>query len=193
MSVGRFGEAAEEMQRARELQPASRSILSDQGLLLFYQGKMAQAVEQLRQVEVAEPTFRSAHYYLSLIYLSTRDCRNYLAESRKAAESAKDAAELAVVGAAETGYAADGWKGMLEGVLATQKKLVKDGRYPAFKAAETCELLGRKREALDYLDASYQKRELYMATLGVAPALTSLRQEPRYRRLVTQLGLDVPN
>src|SRR3984885_12867524 len=97
MSVGRLQEASDEMARARELQPASRSILSDQGLLLFYQGKRDRAIEQLRQVEAAEPTFRSAHTYLSYIYFHSRDCRNFLSESRKAAESAHDATELAVV------------------------------------------------------------------------------------------------
>jgi Tetratricopeptide repeat len=193
MSVGRLAEASDEMARARELQPASRSILSDQGLLLFYQGKQEQAIEQLRQVEAAEPAFRSAHTYLSYIYLHSKDCRNFLSESRKAAESAHDATELAVVEAEEQGFAHGGWKGMLDGRLKIQKKFVSQGDYPQFLVAETCSLLGKKREALDLLDASYGKKELYMVTLPVDPALLSLRSEPDYRKLIGQLGLDVPN
>ena len=54
-------------------------------------------------------------------------------------------------------------------------------------------MLGRKRDALDYLDASYKKRELYMVTLPIDPASPSLRHEPDYRNLLAQLGLDVPN
>jgi tetratricopeptide (TPR) repeat protein len=193
MSMGRLPEASDEMQRARELQPASRSILSDQGLLFFYQGKSAQAIEQLDQVEAAEPTFRSAHVYLAYIYFDTKDCRNYLLESRKAAESSNDAAELAMVASAEHGFAAGGWKGMLESLLAIQNKLVKLGRYSAFHLAETSALLGRKRDALDDLDASYQKHELDLVTLPIAPALASLRGESRYRQLLAQMGLDAPN
>jgi tetratricopeptide (TPR) repeat protein len=193
MSVGRLPEASDEMDRARELQPASRSILSDQGLLLFYQGKREQAIEQLRQIETAEPSFRSAHIYLSYIYFVARDCSNYLSESRKAAESSQDAAELSVVTEAEKGFAAGGWQGMLERQLRAQTKFVKEGRYPAFRAAEISAILGRKRDALDYLDASYKKRELYMVTLAIAPALVSLHKEPAYRHLLAQLGLDVPN
>ncbi len=193
MSMGRLQEASDEMERARELQPASRSILSDQGLVFFYQGKTAQAIEQLRQVEAAEPSFRSAHLYLAYIYFDTKDCRNYLLESRKAAESSKDADELAMVASAENGFAAGGWKGMLENLLAIENKLEEQGRYPAFQLAETYALLGRKRDALDCLDASYQKRELDLVTLPIAPAIGSLRGEPRYRHLLTQLGLDVPN
>lgn len=193
MSMGRLPEASDEMQRARELQPASRSILSDQGLLFFYQGKNVQAIEQLRQVEAAEPTFRSAHVYLAYIYFYAQDCRNYLLESRQAAESSNDSSELAVVAAAETGFAAGGWRGMLESLLAIQDKLAKQGRYPAFHLAETSALLGRKREALDSLDASYRKRELDLVTLSIAPTLASLRWEPRYRHLLAQLGLDALN
>ena len=193
MSVGRLEESADQMQRARELQPASRSILSDQGLLLFYQGKRDPAIEQLRQIEAAEPSFRSAHTYLSYIYFVSRDCTNFLSESRKAAESSHDAVEIAIVREGEKGFATGGWQGMLDSLLRVQKKFTNQGRYPAFKVAETCALLGRKHDALDYLEASYNKRELYMTTLPVSPLFVSLHKEPVYQNLVAQLGLDVPN
>ncbi len=193
MSVGRLQEASDQMERARELEPGSRSILADQGLLLFYQGKREQAVEQLRQIEAAEPSFRSAHLYLSYIYFVSKECRNYLAESRKAAESSHDPVELAVVAEGEKGFAAGGSQGMLESLLRAQKKLANQGRYPDFRVAETSAMLGRKRDALDFLDVSYKKRELYMVTLPIDPALLSLRKEPDYQNLIAQLGMDVPN
>jgi tetratricopeptide (TPR) repeat protein len=193
MSMRRFTEASDEMQRARELQPASRSILSDQGLLLFYQGKAAQSIEQLRQVEAAEPTFRSAHTYLAYIYFYEKDCRDYLVEARQAAESSQNTSELAVVSAGERGFAEGGWKIMMESRLRVQKKLASEGRYPEFFVAESCAFLGRKREALDYLNASFQKQEAYMTVVPVSPALATLRAEPVYKKLMGQLGLDVPN
>lgn len=193
MSVGRLTQASGEMERARELDPGSRSILSDQGLLWFYQGKTAEAVEQLQQVEAAEPTFRSAHTYLAFIHLNAKDCKNYLLESRKAAESAQDMTELAVVSEAERGYAEGGWRGMLQRRLGIEKKLAMEGRYPAFGVAETCALLGRKADALKYLSASYSQRELSVLTLAIDPALVSLRNEPEYRHMLVQLGLDGPS
>jgi tetratricopeptide (TPR) repeat protein len=192
MSVGRLAEASDEMQRARELEPASRSILSDQGLLLFYQGKREQAIEQLHQVEAAEPAFRSAHLYLSYIYFDDRDGGSYLTEARKAAESSHDVVEMAIVNEAATGFASAGIPGMLESLLRIQKKFAGDGRYPQFRVAETCAMLGRKRDALQYLDESYRKHELYMTTLTISPLLASLHQEPIYRNLASELGMDVP-
>ena len=193
MSIGRFTEAAEEMERARELEPGSRSILSDQGLLFFYAGKTTEAIEQLRQVEAAEPRFRSAHAYLSFIYLNAKDCKNYLRESRKAAELANDKTELAIISQAEKGFSAGGWKGMLQSRLALQRKLAAQQRYPAFGLAETSALLGRKDDALKYLDASYRQREIGIVTLPADPVFASLREQPDYRRLLEQLGLDAPN
>ncbi|HTB19252.1 MAG TPA: tetratricopeptide repeat protein [Bryobacteraceae bacterium] len=193
MSVGRLPEAADEMERARELDPASRSILADQGLVLFYQGKREQAIEQLRQIEAAEPGFRSAHLYLSYIYFASKDDRDYLAESRIAAQSSHDSTELAVVSEAEKGFRAGGSQGMLEGLLRIQKKLNVEGRYPAYMVAETYAMLGRRRDALDYLDASYKNRELYMTTLPINAAFDRLHADPEYRSLLTQLGMDVRN
>jgi hypothetical protein len=193
MSVGRLAEASDEMQRARELEPASRAILCDQGLLLFYQGKSAQAIEQLRQIEAAEPTFRSAHAYLSYIYYVAKDGRNGLLELRKAAESSHNESELAVIAAGEKGFAAGGWRGMLESALPVQKKLEKENRYPAYCVAQACALLGRKAEALKYLDTSYDKREMNLVTFGIDATLASLHQEPAYKRLRAQLGVDVSN
>jgi tetratricopeptide (TPR) repeat protein len=193
MTVGRFAEASEELARARELEPASRSILADQGLLLFYAGKRAQAIEQLQQIEAAEPSFRSAHLYLSYIYFNGQDVQNYLLEAQKAAESSHAPVELEIVKEAEQGFASGGRPGMLQHLLNAQKRFNGEGRFPAFQVAETSALMGNKDQALKYLQSSYDKRELYVATVRVSPALADLRGEPRYRRLVAQLGLDVPN
>ena len=67
---------------------------------------------------------------------------------------------------------------VLESQLAVQSKLVKQGSYPAFLLAETSALLGRKRDALDDLDAAFQKRELYLVALPVVTTLVSLRIMP---------------
>jgi tetratricopeptide (TPR) repeat protein len=193
MTVGRLTEASEELARARELEPASRSILADQGLLLFHAGKRAQAIEQLQQIEAAEPSFRSAHLYLSVIYLYGQDAASYLTEARKAAESSHAPVELAIVKEAEQGFASGGRQGMLQHLLNIQKRFNGEGRYPAFHVAETSALMGNKDEALDYLQSSFDKRELYVAAVRITPEFADLRSDPRYGRLTAQLGLDVPN
>jgi tetratricopeptide (TPR) repeat protein len=193
MSVGRLAEAGEEMERARELEPASRSILSDRGLLFFYTGKRELAIDQLHRIEAAEPSFRSAHMYLSYIYYAAGDGPGFLAESHKAAESAHDEAELAVIGAGEKGFASGGWQGMLEQELPVQKGFEKENRYPAYRVAQTFVALGRSADALKYLDASYRKHEAQMTALGIDPTLARLHREPSFRHLLAELGMDAVN
>ena len=82
---------------------------------------------------------------------------------------------------------------MLESMLKVQKTFANEGRYQDFRVAETLAMLGRKPDALEYLDASYKKREFYMVTLAVDPPLLSLHGEPDFQNLLAQLGLDVPN
>lgn len=193
MSAGRLAEADEEMERARELEPASRSILSDQGLLLFYEGKTAQAIDQLHRIEAAEPGFRSPHTYLSYIFYAARDGPNSLDESQKAAESAHDEAELMVVGAGQKGFASGGWLSMLEQELPLQTKFERENRYQAYHVAQTLVGLGRSGEALKYLDASYRKHEVHIVALALDPTLAPLRPEPSFRHLLAVLGTDAVN
>ena len=192
MTLDRPAEASEELARARELEPSSRSILADQGLALFYAGKRAQAIEQLQQIEAAQPSFRSAHLYLAYIYFNSQEVQNYLMEARQAAESSHDPVELEIVKEAKQGFASGGRPGTLQGLLNAQKRFNGEGRYPAFQVAETNALMGNKDQALKYLQSSYDKREVNAAAVSVAPAFSDLRGEPRYRRLMAELGQDVP-
>jgi tetratricopeptide (TPR) repeat protein len=188
MSIGRLGEASDQMQRARELDPSSRAIVADQGLLLFYENKVPEAIEQLREVEAAEPSFRSAHAYLAQIYFLQHDGQKYLSEARLAAESSNSPAEFARIQSEETGFRRMGWPGLLESQLAMEKSLAAQGRPSFFKLAEVSALLGRNAEALNYLKQSFDKREPDIITLPVNRPLLALQKQPEYERLVSQLG-----
>jgi len=189
MVLGRYREALAEIERARELDPASTSILADKGYVLFYGGQPDQAIALLKQVEAAEPAFQSAHIYLAAIYLSQNDAPNYLRESRKAAELSRNRAALAIWEAARKGFAARGPGGMLESMLEAQKSLLKEGRGSHYNAAKTCVLMGRRQEALDQLQFAIENREMDILALGIDPAFASLRTEPRFQELQKKLKL----
>jgi hypothetical protein len=48
---------------------------------------------------------------------------------------------------------------------------------------------GNNSEAFEYLEKSYQERELWMAYLQVDPRLDSQRGDPRFDGLVRRVGL----
>jgi hypothetical protein len=76
---------------------------------------------------------------------------------------------------------------MLESMLAVQKKLYLQGRAPAYELAKTCALLGRKREAIEYLKVVYAQHDYLILISRIDPALGNLHDEAAYRDLVAHL------
>ena len=189
LHLGRFAEALQEIETAQRLDPNSSPILADKGLVLFYAGQQEQAVELLKQLSATEPEFLSPHSYLAFIHLAQGQYPQYLAESRKTATLRHDETQLAIVAAGEKGLARAGATGMLSDMLKVQQELYADSREPAYDLARTCALLGRKQEALENLQNSYEKRETELLKLRIDPTLASLRDEPRFREIVAQIGL----
>ena len=189
LHLARFPESLEEIEKAQKLDPESKSILADKGLILFYAGDTDQAIGLLRQLEASEPDFLSPHNYLALIYMAQENWPQYLAESRKAATLLHDEHRLAVVAAGEKGFARGGSHGMLLAIREEQEILYTDGQERAYNLAQTSALLGDKEQALKDLQNSYLKRDTYLTQLRIDPTLSSLHDEPRFREILAQVGL----
>jgi tetratricopeptide (TPR) repeat protein len=189
LALGRLPESLQEIEKAQQLDPQSNAILADKGLILFHNGQKEQAVTLLKQIETTEPDFLSPHNYLALIYFLQGDYRQYLAESRIAATLLHDERRLAIVGASEQGFAGGGSRGMLNAMLKEQQILHENGREAAYDLAATYAALGEKKEALDNLQNSYQKREPEMLSIRIDPWLDDLHDEGRYREILAEIGL----
>jgi Tfp pilus assembly protein PilF len=191
LHLGRFSESLQEIEKAQKLDPDSKSILADKGLVLYHEGQTAQAVELLKQLSATEPDFLSPHNYLAVIHLAQAEYPQYLAESRKAATLLHDQARLEIVAAGEKGLARGGAQGMWSAMLKEQQRLHADGKESAYDLARTYALLGRKREALDQLQSAFEHHETELVSMRVDEALASLHDEPRFRELLSQVGLPV--
>jgi tetratricopeptide (TPR) repeat protein len=189
LALGRLPESLEEIDRAQQLEPMSSSILADKGLILFHNGKKEQAIALLKQVETAEPDFLSPHNYLSNIYFLQGDCPQYLSEARKSATLLHDERRLAIVAASEKGFASGGQRGMLDAMLKEQISLHEKGQESAYRLAGTYARLGQKKEALDNLENSYQKREADILSIRIDPWLDNLHDQARYREILAKIGL----
>jgi tetratricopeptide (TPR) repeat protein len=189
LHLGRFPESLEQIEIAQKLDPGSKSILADKGLILFYGGHTDQAIALLKQLEASEPDFLSPHSYLALIYMAQGNWPQYLAESRKSAALLHDENRLAVVSAGEKGFARGGSHGMLIAILKEQQNLYAKGQEQAYNLAQTSALLGDKEQALKDLQNSYLKRDTYLTQLRIDPTMSTLHDEPRFREILAQVGL----
>jgi tetratricopeptide (TPR) repeat protein len=184
----RVPEALAQIETARRLDPSSKSILADKGLMLSAAGQTDDAVTLLKQIQDTEPSFASTHKYLSEIYFNRQDYEDYLSEWEKTALLTRDQQELALVRAAKDGFAKAGGVKMLENTLRIQKQFYEKGSVPAYALAVTYARLGKKEEAFQYLETAYNKRENYLLYLAMDTAFKNLRDEPDYRTLIQRIG-----
>ncbi len=189
MIQGRFPEALQEIDRAQQLDPSSNPILADKALILFHSGRADEAFALLKQLEASQPEFYSTHMYLAQVYLARHELQNYLAQWRQAATLAQKQNELAVVSAAEQGFKSGGERGMFEAMLKTQQKLYAEGQASPFVVATTAARLGRKDEAMRYLQAAYRDHDPYFLSIRLDEAFSDLHHDPEFRKLVQLAGL----
>ena len=185
----RYPESLAEIDRARALDPASKSVLADKGAILFDSGRQQDAIALLKQMEENEPDFISPHRYLKFIYLLAADYPDYLVEARSEAVLMHDSSALAVVEATEKGFAAGGGKNLLETIRRQQTKLYERGLLSPYFLAVTCSLQGNKQEALRYLKTAHDRRADGLFQIETDHAFDNLHNEPAFRQLVAEVGL----
>jgi Tfp pilus assembly protein PilF len=184
----RFPEALKQIELARKLDPSSTAIQADKGLILFDSGRKAESFALLEQLASTDPTLATTHSYLAKIYFDRQDYANFFVESKLSAQLRHDEAGLAIANAAEKGFAAGGLDGMREAMLPLQKENVDRGTGPAYDLAATYASLGRKEEALRYLQTSFDRRETGMLYLSRNPGFNGLHDDLAYQKIVEQVG-----
>ena len=187
-----LGAVAGEIERAQELDPTSRAILADKGLMLYHSGKIQEGLELVKQVEQADPEFLSPHRYLAEIYLALREYRDFLAENEKMADLSHDQVLKDTMVAARLGFQRDGERGLLRELYAKQKQFHAEGKLSATALAITCARMGRKKEAVQLLTEDYDKHNPQFLAIRQDLELLGLMDEPGYQELVSRLHLPAP-
>jgi Tfp pilus assembly protein PilF len=187
-STGRVQQALTQIEAAQRLTPSSRAVLADKGLFLYHAGQTDAALQLLKNIETGEPSFASAHRYLSEVYFDRKDYSNYLSEWKKTATLTNDQQELTIENAAETGLSKGGYEGMLRGALRAQESFNEQGTAPAYALAVTCARLGRNQDALRYLKMAYDRREASFIALTNESAFKPLHDDQQFRDLVAHMN-----
>jgi Tfp pilus assembly protein PilF len=185
LANARFPEALDQIEQARRLNPSSNALLADKGELLWHAGRKSQAMALLTQLETTDPSLSSTHAYLGNIYWREKDYPKALAEMRQAAELRHDETGIAFADAREKGFAANGLQGLYEAELPLQKAQVDAGSGSAYDLALTYAALGKKPEALQYLQISFDRHEAFML---VADPVPELQNDPHYQALRAQVA-----
>jgi DNA-binding winged helix-turn-helix (wHTH) protein/Tfp pilus assembly protein PilF len=192
-TLNRHKEALTEIDLARKLAPDSPSILADQGELLWAAGSHEQALQMLKQLEIAEPDSVSPHRYLRFAYFETGDYPKYIAELKKEALLTRDAAQSSVAEAAAKGFAQGGERGLFEAQLSEQKKLYEQEKFSPYFVAQTEARLANPRESLKYLTICIQSHDERALNLNVDQNFASLHGDLAFGQLLAKIGLPPVN
>ncbi len=187
-NAGRHDEAVAMGRRARELDPLSLITNTLEGQFLFYAGRSDEAIERLEKTLELDPNFWIAHNVLARVYIRQGRYAEAVAELNKAIEFSGGSTEPVT----QLGYALakSGDRERAQAALETLKSFAAEKSVPAYNFAMIYNGLGEKDEALNYLEKSFQEREVQMSFIKVDTRWDELRAEPRFVEIIKEMNLE---
>jgi tetratricopeptide (TPR) repeat protein len=185
----------EEMEKARQLDPGSKSIRTDQAYVLLQLGRSDEAISLLEDEERRDPNFYAAPHLLSEIYQYQRRYDRFVQEFDRAAQISHHSEMIEAAAAARHGYEQGGEKEMFKELYTVENKTFKDGKGNEYQLAYICANLGRSTEAVQHLRNAKSKHDYMVFDVRYptwAPALDSNTEFLRFRAEVQQLALQAP-
>ena len=187
VKTGRRDEAVAQARRAVELDPLSPIVNTNEAQVLYMARRYEKAREAvLRTLELA-PDFFPAHYYLGLIHLQTGNPMEGIEELRKAANLS--AGNELVSGALGYAYGRSGRSDEANRVLRDLLARSRQGHASSYVIAEVYTGLGKKDEAIRWLEKAYSDHESAAPEIGEEPMFDPLRSDPRFRDLLQRMKL----
>jgi len=187
MSLSRYADATQEIERARQLDPASSSIAADRALLLYTSGHKDEGFSLLKELKIADPKFSSPPNYLARMYFQEREYEKYFDEAEDAARLSHDDHALAALASAQKRYQNEGEQAFLQGELELALQAFKQGRTDAYSVAVLYAAMGKRQSALDYLEKAYRRHEYILISLGNLEPFRSFHDDPQFQDLLNRV------
>jgi TolB-like protein/Tfp pilus assembly protein PilF len=186
-TLSRHEEAVAEAKRALDLDPLSLIIQANLGGRYLRAGRYAEAIQECQKALDMDSSFVIGHDCVGFGYLQTGRPQEAIAEFQAAVRlSHGDPESVSGLGYA---YAISG-KLREAGNVVNQMKNPAKGEYlPAYYIAVVEAGLGRKDEALTWLERAFANRSAELPFSNTEPMLISLRSEPRFRALQNGMRL----
>ena len=187
-TVGRFDEARTEAQKAHDLDPLNAMFGTEVGIVDYMAREYDRAIPQFQEVLALEPNYDEAYQYLGQSYEQKGMYAEAIATFQKGmAQGDRSPALIASVGHA---YAVSGDSSGAAKALADLHELSKRRYISPYLFAVVCAGLGKKDEALSWLEKAFQDRASLLIWLKVEPQFDPLRADPRFKDLVERIGLN---
>ncbi len=186
-NLGRHAESAEEMKKAREVDPLSPIMHALSGRLMYQARKYDSALEHLRNALAINSELWVVHTFLGGVYERLGNFDQAKAEYQRAFElSGGNTETIAFRGHI---LAQMGRRSEAEEAIRVLQELAKQKYVPPYNIAMVYAGLDDAGAALDWLERAYDTRDVRLTFLAVEPKWDAIRSHPRFQALLKRLAL----
>lgn len=182
--MGRFDEAFREFERARQLDPLSLIIATDNAVTLLYSRQYDRAISQFRAVQEMDPDFPHAHMVI-VAYVQKglyADALAHIERWQRIDDSPWSWSMLAYV------YGRSGRRLQAQAALARLQQWNRRKHISAASISPAYVGMGNKEQAFAWLNQAIAEHSVDLS-LNVNPLYDPLRGDPRFRELMQRVGL----
>jgi TolB-like protein/Tfp pilus assembly protein PilF len=185
--LGRFEEARQEVELAREMDPLSPQLHGSLAMLFFVARDFSRALAEAHKTLEMDNNHYPTFYFLGRIYMETGQL-DQATEVLKRLLALSDAPMYqAALGRA---YALSGKHREARGILSELEKNSPERYVSGYSMATIHLALGDKDQAFLCLEKAFEDRSELMLGLKIDPVFDSIRTDPRFTDLLRRLGLD---
>jgi eukaryotic-like serine/threonine-protein kinase len=187
-AMGRKEESIRELKLAGEIDPKSMIIRANLGFVYYLAGDYNRAEEVEKNVIQMDPSFIAAHGNLGQIYLAKKQYAQAIDQFRTALSLSPGyiAGEVELACA----YAMAGKKAEAEEILQELEKKSRTQYVSQYDWAMLYSGFRDKDKTLKALEQAYAERNPRLVNLAVHPQFAFLRGEPRFEKLLKEIGLN---
>jgi TolB-like protein/Tfp pilus assembly protein PilF len=186
-NLGRHTESAEELRRAREVDPLSPIMHALSGRLRYQAREYDSALEHLKNALAINSYLWIVHAFMGGVYERLSSFDQARAEYQKAFElSAGNTETIAFRGHI---LAQMGQRSEAEEAIRILTELSKQKYVPPYNIAIVHAGLGQFDAAIGWLEKAYDTRDVRLTFLAVEPKWDAMRCDPRFQALLKRLRL----
>jgi TolB-like protein/tetratricopeptide (TPR) repeat protein len=189
--LGRFDEAEDEIEWAEQLDPTSLTINLGHAQTLYLAGDCPAAIAQCTSVLRLDGRYYRAYWWQGLAHnrLGNYEAASDALETARARGGGEIAFRARILGALGHTYGRWGKSDRAMAVLDELAALSRLNYVDPFEIAHVQAGLGKMDAAVDSLERAAADRSGWLMYCGVWPAFESLRQNTRFRALLSRMAL----
>jgi TolB-like protein/Tfp pilus assembly protein PilF len=185
--MGRPEEALESMEQAHSLDPLSLGINTHLGWAFYFTRRFEEAVEQLTKTIELGPEYTLAHFVLGQCYAQLAKYPEAIAELQLAASLSRRLPSILSALGHTHGLIGEGAEARK---ILDELQLLSGKRYvSAYDMALVHLGLGETDQSIEWLEKALIERATWMVWLNTEPVFDNLRLDPRFQRIVRDVGL----